>query len=294
MKKILITGSEGFIGKALIHHLIKVRNSYELFTLDRTGSGRNHVLADITIDDLTSRIREIDPDVIVHLAGNVSVPFSLKYPLEDFNVNAKGTLAVLLAAEPTSCKNFVYITSGGAIYDPLAPMPLKEESPIKPISPYGLSKYVAEGYIRVLCEARKTGWSSLALSNSYGPIDDQKQGVIYRFWQDIVNGNNPTIYGDSVARDFIYIDDVVKALVSVIENPVNMRVNISSNTSTKLKDLLAEIQHIMGSNLEPKIELLRDGEVEVSQLDNRRALQFLKWAPAVDLRSGLRKCLGVS
>ncbi len=294
LKKILVTGSEGFIGKSLCKRLNQFKDCYSVFTLDRTVGGNQHIQVDISSGDLGNQINAINPDVIVHLAGNVSVPFSIKNPLDDFNVNARGTLAVLLGSEHTDCRNFVFVTSGGAIYDTTARLPLTEESPVKPISPYGLSKYTAEGYVRVLSEARKSGWSSLALSNAYGSVKIQKQGVIYKFWDDISNGINPTIFGAEVSRDFIHIQDVVNALIEVIEKPVNSRLNISSNTSTRLVDLLAEMQCIMGSSLKPIIRDLPLGEVNASQLSNKRAQELLNWVPKVDLFSSLKDILSVN
>jgi UDP-glucose 4-epimerase len=294
LKRVLITGSEGFIGKSLCGQLSQHKESYEVFTLSRSAGQVRHIRADITVDNLVPEISDINPEIIVHLAGNVSVPFSIKYPLEDFNVNARGTLAVLAASEHTDCNNFVFVTSGGAIYDSKAPSPFTEFSPINPISPYGLSKYIAEGYVRILNEARKSEWSSLALSNAYGSVKIQKQGVIYRFWDDISNGINPTIFGADVSRDFIHIDDVVDAIIKVIEKPVNSRLNISSNTSTKLVDLLAEMQCIMGSSFKPIIQDLPLGEVGTSQLSNKRARELLNWAPRVDLFSSLKDILSVN
>ena len=291
MKRVLITGSSGFIGGALCRQLDQMKESYQVYTLNRSGAGQTHIRADITIDDLTSKIIDTNPEVIVHLAGNVSVPYSVEFPLEDFNVNARGTLALLLAAKNTECKNFVYVTSGGAIYDSSAPIPFKENSPINPVSPYGLSKYVGEGYVRVLSEARGSEWSSLAISNVYGSVRIQKQGVVYRFWNDIQSGISPTVFGASVARDFIHIDDVVDALIKVIEKPVNCRINISSNTSTKLLDLLGEIINIMGSDTSPIIEVAKFGDVTVSQLDNSKAKDLISWNPQVDLINGLERSL---
>jgi UDP-glucose 4-epimerase len=172
-------------------------------------------------------------------------------------------------------------------------MPFSETSPINPISPYGLSKYVAEGYVRVLSELRHSNWSSLALSNVYGSINDQKQGVVYRFWDDITKGVSPKIFGIDATRDFIHIDDVVSALIKVIENPVNTRLNISSNISTRLEDLLNSIQEIMGSNLKPEILNLPRAEIAVSQLNNSKAQELLGWNPTIGLEIGLRRSLGL-
>jgi UDP-glucose 4-epimerase len=288
-----VTGSEGFIGKSLCKQLSQLPEQFELFTLDKVGNGHNHTCADITLNDLSGAFKQVNPEVVVHLAGNVSVSYSVSNPLEDFNLNAKGTLAVLLATKDTKCKNFVYVTSGGAIYDSTVLMPLNENSPIKPISPYGLSKLFAEGYVRVLSESRQSGWSSLAFSNVYGSVSDQKQGVIFRFWDDIRNGRRPTIFGEKASRDFIHVDDAVSALIKAIEKPVNTRLNISSNTSTKLVDLLIEIQRIMNSNVTPIIEELPNVEVEWSQLDNGKAQQLLAWSPVIDLKNGLKRSLQI-
>lgn len=293
MKRILVTGSEGFIGKSLCKELSQLPEQFEIFTLDKVGNGRNHTCADITLDDLSGTFKQVNPEVVVHLAGNVSVSYSVSNPLEDFNLNAKGTLAVLLASKDTKCKNFVYVTSGGAIYDSSVPMPLNENSRVNPISPYGLSKLFAEGYVRVLSEARQSGWSSLAFSNVYGSVSDQKQGVIFRFWDDIRNGRRPTIFGEKASRDFIHVDDAVSALTKAIEKPVNTRLNISSNTSTTLADLLIEIQKIMNSNLIPIIKELPRAEVEWSHLDNGKAQQLLAWTPVVDLKNGLKRSLQI-
>jgi UDP-glucose 4-epimerase len=288
-----VTGSEGFIGKSLCKQLSQLPEKFDIFTLDKVGNGHNHICADITLDDLSDTFKQVNPEVVVHLAGNVSVSFSVSNPLDDFNLNAKGTLAVLLATKDTASKNFVYVTSGGAIYDSYLPMPLNESSPINPISPYGLSKLFAEGYVRVLSEARQSGWSSLAFSNVYGSVLDQKQGVIFKLWNDIRNDIRPIIYGENASRDFIHVDDAVSALIKAIDRPVNTRLNISSNTSTKLVDLLLEIQKIMKSNLIPIIQELPPAEVELSQLDNTKAQQLLAWIPLVDLKNGLKRSLQV-
>jgi UDP-glucose 4-epimerase len=292
LKRVLITGSEGFIGKALCKQLSLMDEEYETFTMDKFGGGVNHICADITQEGFATIVQEINPDVVVHLAGNVSVNHSLRFPMDDFCVNAKGTLLLLLALEPTDCSNFVFVTSGGAIYDSNGPIPSNELSTIKPISPYGLSKYFAEGYVRVLSELKKSAWSSLALSNVYGSVKDQKQGVIFRFWDDITHGIDPTVFGNDAARDFIYIDDVVKALIMVIKKPVNTRINISSNSSTKLVDLLITIQEIMKTDLKPKILELPQAEVVVSQLDNSKARRLLGWEPSTKFDIGLKKSLG--
>jgi UDP-glucose 4-epimerase len=116
---------------------------------------------------------------------------------------------------------------------------------------------------------------------------------VYRFWDDITKGVSPKIFGIDATRDFIHIDDVVSALIKVIENPVNTRLNISSNISTRLEDLLNSIQEIMGSNLKPEILNLPRAEIAVSQLNNSKAQELLGWNPTIGLEIGLRRSLGL-
>jgi UDP-glucose 4-epimerase len=290
LTKVLITGSEGFIGRSLRNFLALNSPNYDIYTLDKTGSGEKHLKVDLKNRIQSESILDISPEIIVHLAGNVSVSSSLKYPLEDLESNTFGTLNLLLAADKSNYRNFVYVTSGGAIYDTFSEKSLSEDSPIKPISPYGLSKFASEGYVRVLSEIRKSNWTSLALSNCYGPVTQQTQGVIYEIWKNLQSGERPVIYGTETSRDFIYIDDVVEALSLAMANPVNRRVNISSNTSVTLGYLYQEILSILMMQVEPVIRDVKIGHIEQSKLENTLAKELLGWYPKIDIRTGLRRC----
>ena len=286
MKRILITGSEGFIGRALCRRLQANLEQYSLFTLDRIGIGTNHSVVDITSKDLESAIKRVDPDILIHLAGNVSVKYSVENPFTDFQVNALGTLAVITSSLKTRCSNFIYLTSGGAIYDPLASLPVNENSPLGPTSPYGLSKLIGEQYLKMLVTG-KMNWTSLALSNCYGPVMEQKQGFIYSMWCDLSKGVRPSINGTNVSRDFVYIDDVLDAILLACEKPLNGRINVSSGTSTRLTKVLESMQKILGTNLSPWILPNSPGDVLVSCLDNSYIKEFLGWEPKVNLDQGL-------
>jgi UDP-glucose 4-epimerase len=290
MKRILVTGSEGFIGKALCRRIRANQDEYSLFTLDRIGGGTNHSIIDITSTDLNSELERVNPDILIHLAGNVSVKFSLENPLADFQVNAMGTLAVLLGSLETSCSNFIYLTSGGAIYDSSARLPVNEEGPIRPTSPYGLSKLIGEQYLNLLTRERMN-WTSFALSNCYGPVREHNQGVIYSIWRDLSNGIRPTIHGLNVSRDFIYIDDVVDAILLACEKPSNRRLNLSSGKSIALMELLEKIQRILKTNLTPNILPNKPGDILTSCLDNSKLKTLLGWEPKISLDSGLNLSL---
>ena len=285
-KRILVTGSHGFIGRALCERIRRDRPDFELFTLDRTGSGQNHSEVDINSEKVGSVFESIQPDIVVHLAGNVSVKFSLENPIVDFQINAMGTLTIITNAIKTNCRNFLYVTSGGAIYDPNSSLPLSEQSPERPLSPYGLSKLIGEQYLRILAR-EKMNWTSLALSNCYGRVTEQKTGMIYSFWKSLSSGITPIVYGRTVSRDFIFIDDVVDALMIAIENPINQRVHISSGKSTAILDVLSRMQRILGTNVNPNIQDKVPGTLETSCLSNSLAFEMWGWKPKIDLGRGL-------
>lgn len=290
MKRILVTGSEGFIGKRLCKQLRILNYKYTLFTLDRIGTGVNHTVVDITSNSLESEILRINPDIIIHLAGNVSVKFSIENPLADFQVNALGTLAVVSSALKTKCSNFLYLTSGGAIYNSSERFPFTEDSPTKPKSPYGLSKLIGEQYLDLLA-TEGLNWTSLAVSNCYGSVYEQKQGVIYSMWRDLMDGVSPRIYGANVLRDFIYIDDVIEIILIACEKPSNRRLNVSFGTSITLSQLLEKIQMILHTNIQPIILPVSSRDVPTSSLDNSNARKFLGWVPKTNLDQGLRLSL---
>ena len=292
MSRLLVTGSAGFIGRPTVAALRAL--GHEVFTLDNQGQGEQNFSVDIVDADLDVIFHEIKPAAVIHLAAQVNVSDSFLDPLRDLDVNGKGTIRLVTASIKSGCNNFIYVGSGGAIYDSNSKIPLTEESPENPVSPYGLSKRIGEGYVRILSEKAQTGWTSLALSNCYGPVLEHGRGVIYQFWNAISRGNRPYINGANVTRDFIFIDDVVRAIVLSISRPINERINISSASEVSLSDLYARIQKIMGSRVEPELRAPLFGDVLRSCLSNDKARKLLKWSPEIDLTEGLNRCLVIS
>ena len=285
MKKVLVTGSKGFIGRHLVDAL--QGTEYEIFTLDVKNEKAGDSSVDISTADLDSIFLRIKPDVVIHLAAQVDVTESFVNPIRDLEINGIGTLKVLHASQTVGCNNFIYVASGGAIYDSDSPMPLTERSPERPVSPYGLSKRLGEDYVRVLSAKAGTSWTSLALSNCYGQVEDHQRGVIFQFWKALSEERVPTIYGPDVMRDFIHVSDVVAAILKAIENPINTRVNISSQTEISLLDLFRKIATIMRSEIEPNILSSKSGDVLRSCLSNQKAKELLGWKPLINLESGL-------
>jgi UDP-glucose 4-epimerase len=286
MKRILVTGASGFISSYLIEQLKKL--DYEVFLTDiRSGQFKLDCKCDINSLALDKFISRIVPNTIIHLAAQTHVVTSFENPTLDLESNVKGTVNIIKSALKVGCKNFIYLNSAGAIYDYSKDFPATEETAVKPISPYGISKLMAENYLQVLAENRNLSWTSLALSNVYGSIKRNPKGVIFNFYQDLKLKRDSNLWGEDSSRDFVYIDDVVKAILLAIESPQNCRINISSATETKVSlvfDLLSEILGIEGHLI---LNEMRSGEILRSSVSNNKANQLLNWRPEIDFRHGL-------
>jgi UDP-glucose 4-epimerase len=286
MEKVLLVGGDGFIGKAVAAKLTKLGIDFEVVDI-RPGGTK----ADIVKDDLEEIFQRFKPSAVVHLAAQIDVRESFVNPVHDLEVNILGTVRLLEAANKAQCRNFVYIASGGAIYDSEGILPHKENANQLPVSPYGVSKGAAEEYVRVLSTRYGSQWSSLALSNCYGPVREHGRGVIYQFWRAISQKEIAKINGPEVTRDFVHVEDVADAICLAIQKPVNRRLNISSNTEISLIDLYKMIAAELGSSLAPEMHSANPGEVLRSKLDNSLALKLLGWAPRIDLEAGIKTAL---
>jgi len=289
VQKVLITGSEGFIGKALARSLNSA--GCDVITIDNSGNSKSTYKIDIKDEKILEIFSKEKPDVVIHLAAQIDVMQSFKDPIGDLGINGIGTLNILQAAIASKVSHFIYINSGGAIYDPLSELPIVESAGIRPLSPYGISKFIGESYVRILCEENGIGWTSLGLSNCYGPISENKKGVIYKFVESFSKQEAPVIYGGDMTRDFIYIDDVVDAITKTLNKPTNRRVNISSGIETNILQLFLTIRELLGSKLEPIIAEARFGEIQRNSLSNSLALEVLGWRPTTSLHEGLIKSL---
>ncbi len=291
MPKILITGSEGFVGKETVRQLLD--QGLDVHTLDIRGEGKKHFKADINSQEAREFISNLMPEVIIHLAAQVDVQYSLNNPFSDMTSNISGTLNILDAGIKGGVKEFIFVGSGGAIYSSDNAMPVTEDGKLLPVSPYGVSKLAAENYVRVIAELNNVGWTSLALSNCYGKVSTHPRGVIFEFFRKIDSGESPVINGITVTRDFIHVSDVASAIKASIGNPTNCRLNISSNTEISLGELFDKIAQILSSGVKPIVNPPREGDVLRSRLDNSKAFKMLKWKPKVGIDEGLKENLGI-
>ena len=285
MTRVLVTGSEGFLGKKTVTRL--KREGYIVYTLDIVGSGEKHYVGDIAVIDLDPIFSDAAPEIVVHTAAQTDVMRSFEDPGRDFLTNAYGTLRLVNASQKIKVKTFVYIHSGGAVYDSNQSMPLSEHSSEKPISPYGVSKRAGENIVQIMCKQNGINWASLALSNVYGNVHENPKGVIYEFWKRLIDQRECQINGLETTRDFIHVDDVIEAIFLAFANPPNVRVNISSGVETSLLELHELICKVLGISQKARIMNPREGEVLRSCLSNKLADQLLHWKPKMSISDGL-------
>jgi UDP-glucose 4-epimerase len=290
MKRVVVTGSEGFIGSNVVR--ILKNSGFEVFSMDIAASGGpNEINMDIRNLELGTKLLEIKPDVIIHCAAQIYVMDSLENPENDLSINGFGTLNLVHASIKAKVTNFIYIHSGGAVYDSNNSLPIEEDNHEFPQSPYGLTKALGEGYVRILCSAAGISWTSLALSNVFGSIKNHRKGVIFEFANAILQNRAVQIYGKSVTRDYVHIDDVTQAVFSAISKPTLCRVNISSAIETSNLQLFELIKNKFGSEVTSIIHEARSGEVLRSCLSNRKAKEILDWSPKIDLKTGISMIL---
>jgi UDP-glucose 4-epimerase len=283
---LLVTGASGSIGTSLVS-LIRKQETYHLVTLGFKNE-TNDFVTDLRLSNSQHIVREIDPDFVVHLAGNTQISLSNSDPGYDAETNILGTLNVLRGLNPNKGVIISHINSG-AIYGPVCKSPFKESSPTKPWSPYAISKISAENYLIQQSLARGYKWSSLAISNTYGPVASHKTGVINKIVTSIRDKNQVVLQGKNIMRDYVHVDDVCEAIISSLDSPTNSRVNISSNTEQSLFKIFGFLNEVMGGDARVIWQPAPIGVAERNILENSLAKKLLSWYPKQDFYASLRR-----
>lgn len=303
---VLVTGGAGFIGSRLVDALLA--DSCKVAVVDDFSTGKfANILGacsagadvhrvDITTEDVAEVVAAARPSVVVHLAAQMDVRASVADPIHDARVNVLGTVRLLEACRHARVDKFLFASSGGCIYGepPVADLPIAEDHPGHPASPYGASKRGVEEYLHTyeaLCGLR---WTSLALGNVYGPRQDPwgEAGVVSIFGGRMLMSEPVTIYGDGAqTRDFVFVDDVVEAFQLAIERGDGLRINIGTGQQTSVGQLHAELAAITGSVQYPVHAPGRAGELRHIALDTRLAVKELGWRATTPLHDGLTATL---
>jgi UDP-glucose 4-epimerase len=304
----LVTGGAGFIGSNLTDALLA--RGDEAIIVDDLSTGRRENLdqalangatlveADIrdraAIEEIAGRER---PEVIFHLAAQIDVRKSVADPAFDAAINVGGTANVLEAARAAEVRRVVFSSTGGAIYGEGdgQELPLREDAPLAPEAPYGQSKLAGEGYLSLY--ERLYGLSSvpLRLGNVYGPRQDPlgEAGVVAIFCGRLREDKQPTVFGNGKqTRDYIYVGDVVSAMLAAAEAETSGPINIGTGIETDVLELVSALGELGGNgDFAPDFAPPRTGEVQRISIDPARAASELGWRAEMDLSEGLRVTL---
>lgn len=295
--RVLVTGGAGFIGSHLVDRL--VARGDRVLVVDNLSSGRRANLADgaefVEVDIRSPELRDVverfRPQVVSHLAAQTSVAVSMREPLLDATTNIIGGINLCQAALAAGCEQFIYITTGGALYGEPEYLPCDEQHPIRPISLYGLSKWTLERYLTLMLPP-SLPLKVLRLANVYGPRQDPsgEGGVISIFGERMLRQDEVVIFGDGEqTRDFIYVGDVVRAHELALAAPGSLTLNISSGQPLSVNELFRLMAAEAGYARPALHRAERAGDVKHNVLANARAREVLAWEPRVGLRDGLRR-----
>jgi len=304
----MVTGGAGFIGSNLVDALLARGDTVTVVDDLSTGRRRNLdpalaagatlVEADIReAEALAALAREAKPEVIFHLAAQIDVRRSVAEPAFDAGINVGGTANVLDAARAAGARRVVFTSTGGAVYGEGEGqrLPLREDAPIAPMAPYGQSKFAAEGYLALYGRLYGLSAAALRLGNVYGPRQDPlgEAGVIGIFCGLLLQGGRPTVFGDGTqTRDYIYVDDVVAALIAAAASESPGPINVGTGIETDVLELISRLGELGdGDGFEPEFAPARTGEVQSIAIDPSRAERELDWRPRVGLDEGLRLTL---
>jgi UDP-glucose 4-epimerase len=299
--KILITGGAGFIGSHLVEKLL-IKNN-EILIIDNLMTGKKENLSfegnyELFIDDLGSekslnKIIEFNPDVCFHLAAQASVVISVSNPALDFDHNILQPILLLKTLLKTNCKKFVFSSSGGTIFGEPVNVPTSEEDFAgEPQSPYGVAKKRLNELIQIITKDTNMSYSILNFSNVFGPRQDPhgEAGVISIFSNKFLSNEQPIIYGDgNQTRDYVYVMDVVEAMILSSKTEENLFLNIGTGIETSVNQLVEIMKDKFNSDIEPIYQDAREGELLRSVLDNSKALASIGWKPVYDLNIGMEK-----
>lgn len=295
---VLVTGGAGFVGSHVVNALLT--NGHTPIVLDDFSAGRTANVpkgvkvyhADLLSKKTEKIFKKEQPDMVIHLAAQVSVAKSLEDPAEDAAINVLGTIKLLGCCLKYKVKKFIF-SSSSAVYGHVEGE-ISEDDPTSPISFYGTSKLVSESYIRLYYKLFDLQYTILRYANVYGPRQrsDGEGGVINIFIEKLLNGEQPCIYGDGAqTRDFVYVEDVAQANIAALSEGDNETINIGTNTQTSINDLFTQLAALLHFSQSPIYLSKRDGDILHSHLSNHKAEQLLKWKPAFDLSAGLGKTI---
>lgn len=294
---VLVTGGAGFIGSHIVDLLVdkgctvSVADDLSTGRIENINSGAKFYNIDVRDPGLQDVVARERPAAVVHLAAQVDVQRSLHDTRADAEINIIGAINLLDACVGCGVGKVVFASSA-AVYGSPVYLPVDEKHPVAPQSPYGLSKYTVEHYLRLYREMHGVNYTVLRFANVYGPRQDAtgEGGVVAIFIDRLAKGVKPVIFGDGEqTRDFIYVKDVAGACAAALRRGDGGTYNVSTGKGLSVNHLYQALQAVTGSTLEAVYQPSRPGDIAHSVLVNAKACVSLDWRPRYILAEGLRE-----
>ncbi|MGD9782727.1 MAG: SDR family oxidoreductase [Kiritimatiellia bacterium] len=300
--EVLVTGGAGFIGSNLVRRLAGRGARIRVFDDLSTGRLENLEGLDAAVEFVRGDLRDAaavrdaarGARHVFHVGALASVQASVDDPATTHEINATGTLNVLLAARDAGAERVVF-SSSASVYGDSPEMPKREDMLPAPLSSYALSKLAGEHYGRIFCGLYGLNFFALRYFNVFGPRQDPAShyaAVIPLFMRAYAAGRQPTIFGDgNQTRDFTFVEDVVSANLACLSAPESAAggvYNVAYGDRVSVNDLARQIAALAGQPFAPAYAPARPGDVRESQADSSRARRVLGWKPQHDFAEGLR------
>jgi UDP-glucose 4-epimerase len=316
-KTALVTGGAGFIGSHLADRLIA--ENYRVIIVDNLSTGKKENInpkavfyqMDILSPDLSGVFAKENPEIVFHLAAQISVRQSTENPVKDAETNILGSLNLLqnfiktlpLPSSPSLGEGedlggggikskVIFASTGGALYGDAEQIPTSEDYPIWPLSPYGIAKSTVEKYLYYYHQIFNLPFISLRLANVYGPRQDPQgeAGVVAIFCNKLLNNEQPVINGTGEqTRDYVFVGDVAEALLLAANTPKTGMFNVGTGKETSVNQLFEMLKNIIRAKQQAVYGSAKTGEQQRSALDYSKIKNELAWEPAISLEQGLEK-----
>jgi len=295
--KILVTGGAGFIASHIVDRYLQL--GHQVAVIDNLSTGRRENLnpaasfyeVDITDADHIAEVFEAErPQIVNHHAAQMDVRRSVDEPVFDAHTNVIGSLNVIGSALQVGVEKIIYASTGGAIYGELDYSPADEDHPIRPLSPYGISKHAVEHYLYLYQHLEGLNFTVLRYANVYGPRQNPhgEAGVVAIFGKQMLAGQQATIFGDGTdTRDYVFVGDVVKANQLALEAGSGQIFNISTGVAISVQEIFDTVAEASGYQGEPSYAPPRPGDVRHNALNSTKAQQLLGWTPEMTLAQGI-------
>ena len=297
--KILVTGGAGFIGSHVVD--LYIERGHEVVVVDDLSTGTSSNLnpaaafyeMDIRDPELAKVFEREKPDVVNHHAAQMDVRRSVDDPIYDADINILGSLWLLEHSRQVGVKQFIYISSGGAVYGEPEYLPCDESHPINPICQYGASKHTVEHYLYMYRVNYGMEFTVLRYANVYGPRQNPhgEAGVVAIFTGQMLEGQQVVINGDgNQTRDFVYVADCASAnLLALNAGSVDGVFNVGSGRETSINEIFSELKSVTNYGLAPVYGPAKLGETRSIYLDVNKAERELGLRPTIGLEEGLKR-----